>query len=214
MTNPERDDALIAEKKRLADMLDAIVAVSSGGYAFDVTPLARAAALLRGDEPAKPDRYLEIWREANAAYWSDLHQEPTVRESDQAAAAVLRRHFEPSAEAVEAARFYDVAGSRAGSILARFVLSLQDETPVTERHLALVSDEQIKQIANRFLGWRLPEDFRPDNGISFEPEFNKEWNAKQGRPPQRRTPTGTNLFSYTQAEAMVRYMIDGAKGGS
>lgn len=76
------------------------------------------------------------------------------------------------------------------------------------------NEEQIKQMVTRFLGWRLPEDFRPDDGISFEPEFNKEWNASQGKPPQRRTPTGTNLFSYTQAEAMVRYMIDGAKGGA
>lgn len=25
----------------------------------------------------------------------------------------------------------------------------------------------------------------------------------------RRTPTGTNLFDATQAEAMVRYMVDG-----
>jgi glutaredoxin len=69
------------------------------------------------------------------------------------------------------------------------------------------SEDQIKHMTNRFLGWRLPEDFRPDDGISFEPEFNKEWNASQGKPPQRRTPTGTNLFSYTQAEAMVRYML-------
>ncbi len=35
----------------------------------------------------------------------------------------------------------------------------------------------------------------------------KEWNASQGKPPQRRTPTGTNLFNATQAEAMVRYML-------
>ena len=69
------------------------------------------------------------------------------------------------------------------------------------------SEDQIKHMTNRFLGWKLPEDFRPDDGISFEPEFNKEWNASQGKPPQRRTPTGTNLFSYTQAEAMVRYML-------
>lgn len=74
-------------------------------------------------------------------------------------------------------------------------------------------DDLVKHMTNRFLGWKLPEDFHPDDGISFEPFFNVEWNAKQGKPPQRRTPTGTNLFNYTQAEAMVRYMIDGAKGG-
>lgn len=95
----ERDEALIAEawnnlpygRRPPRDCIE---------LAAEVLRLER----LRGDEPAKPDRYLEIWREANAAYWSDLHQEPTVRESDQAAAAVLRRHFEPPSEVVEAAR--------------------------------------------------------------------------------------------------------------
>ena len=47
---------------------------------------------LRGDEPAKPDRYLEIWQEAFKA-WDGLYCA-----NDRAAAAVLRRHFEPSAE--------------------------------------------------------------------------------------------------------------------
>ena len=48
-------------------------------------------------------------------------------------------------------------------------------------------EEQIKQMVTRFLGWKLPDDFHPDDGISFEPFFNIEWNAKQGKPPQRRT---------------------------
>ncbi len=69
------------------------------------------------------------------------------------------------------------------------------------------SEDQIKQMVTRFLCWKLPDDFHPDDGISFEPFFNVEWNAKQGKPPQRRTPTGTNLFTSTQAEAMVRYML-------
>lgn len=72
-----------------------------------------------------------------------------------------------------------------------------------------LTDEQVKHMANRFLGWKLPENFHPDDGISFEPEFNKEWNAAQGKPPQRRTPTGTNLFNYTQAVEMVKHMIEG-----
>ena len=72
-----------------------------------------------------------------------------------------------------------------------------------------MTDEQIKYMADRFLGWRLPENFNPDAGISFEPEFNKEWNAKQGNPPQRHEPVGTNLFSADPAEAMVRHMLEG-----
>jgi hypothetical protein len=69
-----------------------------------------------------------------------------------------------------------------------------------------MTDEQIKQMANRFLGWKLPADFHPDDGISFTPDYNvgTQW-------PGRHEPTGTNLFSYTQAEAMVRYMAEGLK---
>jgi hypothetical protein len=72
-----------------------------------------------------------------------------------------------------------------------------------------MTDEQIKHMVNRFLMWRLPENFHPDAGISFEPEFNVEWNAKYGRPPQRHQPVGTNLFDADQAEAMVRHMTEG-----
>jgi hypothetical protein len=72
-----------------------------------------------------------------------------------------------------------------------------------------MTDEQIKHMVERFLCWRLPENFNPDAGISFAPEFNVEWNAKQGLPPQRHTPTGTNLFDYTQATAMIRHLVEG-----
>jgi hypothetical protein len=64
-------------------------------------------------------------------------------------------------------------------------------------------------MANRFLGWKLPENFNPDAGIKFEPEFNVEYNAKRGLPPARHEPTGTNLFDYTQAEAMIRHLVEG-----
>lgn len=84
------------------------------------------------------------------------------------------------------------------------VKELEAERPAV---VVVPREEQIKQMVTRFLGWKLPEDFHPDDGISFEPFFNVEWNAKQGKPPQRRTPTGTNLFTSTQAEAMVRYML-------
>lgn len=72
-----------------------------------------------------------------------------------------------------------------------------------------MNDAQIKHMVDRFLRWKLPYDFRPDAGISFEPEFNKEFMASQGKLPMRHEPVGTNLFDASQAEAMVRYMIDG-----
>jgi len=65
------------------------------------------------------------------------------------------------------------------------------------------TNDQIKHMVDRFLQWRLPENFNPDGGISFKrienthaPDF--------PYPP----PTGTNLLDATQAEEMVRYMID------
>lgn len=66
----------------------------------------------------------------------------------------------------------------------------------------------VKRMVDRFLGWRLPEHFRPDAGISFNPEYNVEFNAKYGKPPALHQPTGTNLFDATQAEAMIRYMLN------
>lgn len=72
-----------------------------------------------------------------------------------------------------------------------------------------MTDEQIKHMVNRFLGWKLPQNFRPDAGISFAAEYNVEYNAQQGRPPSRHEPVGTNLLDATQADAMVRYMLEG-----
>lgn len=72
-----------------------------------------------------------------------------------------------------------------------------------------MTEEQIKHMVSRFLSWRLPESFQPDDGISFNPEYNVEFNAARGKPPARRTPSGTNLFDTGQAEAMVRYMLEG-----
>ena len=69
------------------------------------------------------------------------------------------------------------------------------------RQQETLAESQIKHLVDRFLGWRLPKNFNPDDGISakrpnYAPEV--EW-----------APSGTNLFDATQAEAMVRYMIEG-----
>jgi hypothetical protein len=72
-----------------------------------------------------------------------------------------------------------------------------------------MTDEQIKYMVDRFLGWRLPEHFNPDGGITFNPEYNVEFNASRGLPPARHQPSGTNLFGADQAETMVRYMVEG-----
>lgn len=63
---------------------------------------------------------------------------------------------------------------------------------------------KVKHMVDRFLAWKLPENFNPDAGISFKPEFNE-----QTAHPTRHQPTGTNLFDARQAEAMIRHMLDG-----
>lgn len=68
-------------------------------------------------------------------------------------------------------------------------------------------DKVMNEIVNRFLQWKLPKDFMPDAGISFEPEFNKESMARYGKPPMRNEPVGTNLLTAIQAEEMVRYIL-------
>jgi hypothetical protein len=57
----------------------------------------------------------------------------------------------------------------------------------------------IDSMARRFLSWRLPDDFCPDAGISFEKPRNPHW-----------WPVGTNLFTAEQAEQMVRHMLAAA----
>lgn len=67
-----------------------------------------------------------------------------------------------------------------------------------------MTDEQIKHMVDRFLAWKLPNNFNPDAGISFKAEFNEHTDH-----PMRHEPVGTNLFSATQAEEMVRHMLEG-----
>ena len=64
--------------------------------------------------------------------------------------------------------------------------------------------EAVKYMVQRFLSWRLPENFNPDAGISFKPTFNDHLPV-----PMKHNPTGTNLFDYTQAKAMVEHMLEG-----
>jgi hypothetical protein len=67
----------------------------------------------------------------------------------------------------------------------------------------MLSKSQIKHMVDRFLGWKLPENFAPDAGISFKPAFNEHT-----AHPSKHEPSGTNLFDATQADAMVRYMVE------
>ena len=67
-----------------------------------------------------------------------------------------------------------------------------------------LTDVQIKHMVDRFLGWKLPESFSPDGGVSFKRTFNDHLPT-----PTKNEPSGTNVFDAEQATAMVRYMVDG-----
>lgn len=69
-----------------------------------------------------------------------------------------------------------------------------------------MKDEQIKHMVDRFLGWKLPENFNPDCGIHFDADAAKKMNPRNARYE----PVGTNLFTATEATAMVRYMAEEA----
>ena len=72
-----------------------------------------------------------------------------------------------------------------------------------ERKLdAMQAERQIKSMVDRFLGWKLPENFSPDGGISFQKTANENTSHER-----KNEPTGTNLFDALQAEEMVRYML-------
>ena len=68
-----------------------------------------------------------------------------------------------------------------------------------------MTDEQIKHMVDRFLAWKLPDDFNPDGGISFRRTFNEHMSFG----PMKHEPYGTNVFNATQADEMVRHMIEG-----
>lgn len=75
----------------------------------------------------------------------------------------------------------------------------------TQEGQKLVTDEMV----NRFLNWKLPENFSPDCGISF-----KKMHSENGPwGPQKHEPTGTNLFDANQARAMLEYVFEQRQEG-
>jgi hypothetical protein len=82
----------------------------------------------------------------------------------------------------------------------------QDPLSIAEARAEKAEAERealIKHMVDRFLGWKLPENFRPDCGIHFDADAAKKLNPRNGRYE----PNGTNLLDATQAQAMVRHML-------
>lgn len=64
--------------------------------------------------------------------------------------------------------------------------------------------DQIKRMVDRFLMWRLPPNFSPDNGISFKKVV---YDGMSLENQGAHWPVGANLLDATQAEAMVRHLL-------
>ena len=69
----------------------------------------------------------------------------------------------------------------------------------------MLTDEQIKHMRDRFLGWKLPDNFNPDGGVKFDAYGAQKLNPNNAKYE----PSGTNLLDAQQAEQMIRYMLDG-----
>lgn len=74
-----------------------------------------------------------------------------------------------------------------------------------DRAITVLSEDQIKHMRDRFLHWPVPEGLNPDGGFrNYDPVINKG-----SEHEHRLQDTGTNLLDATQAEAMVRYLVEG-----
>lgn len=78
-------------------------------------------------------------------------------------------------------------------------LALSTYKEMCEGKRKTISD--IEKATQRFLGWRLPEPWNPDGGISYK-------RPNYAHPPADHDwPTGTNLFDYSQTKAMIEYIL-------
>lgn len=57
-----------------------------------------------------------------------------------------------------------------------------------------LTEDQIKQMADRLMVWKLPDNFSPDGGITFKQYHPNVW------------PVGTNLLTHEQACDMLRFI--------
>jgi hypothetical protein len=68
-------------------------------------------------------------------------------------------------------------------------------TPNTHKSIEEMKKEVIRKLVDRFLGWQLPYDFKPDGGI-FYSENEKTM-----------APIGTNLLTAVQAQQMFEKLL-------
>jgi hypothetical protein len=81
---------------------------------------------------------------------------------------------------------------------------LEQRNKELEAELAQIRERKkisVGAMVAAFLGWKLPTDFSPDAGISFDSEYGEKWGM----------PTGTNLLHAGQARQMVEHILCGCE---
>lgn len=75
-------------------------------------------------------------------------------------------------------------------------------SPPTEQCATTATKDAVLKIAvDRFLRWKMPENFMPDRYIAF--------NVAEARNDPHGWPTGTNLFTATEAREMFEHCLAG-----
>lgn len=97
-----------------------------------------------------------------------------------------------SEESADAMRFSQAAQNVAQAALS--IDGLKGSVP---------SEDELDQMVNRFLSWRLPDPWCPDGGIHFDADGAKKFDRRN----MRYEPTGTNLFDATQARKMILHLL-------
>ena len=214
-----RIDRLDGNAHGSTDALRSALADAMTQAELDLTSAHAEICKLQGLDPDKHD--WPAWSApANTFRWFKILRENFGIEDGRVRAALSSSSAEiPRNSQVDALR--EVLEECIDDILATAVFDgipkfEAERNPVILRARAALSgtspmetemtEAQIKHMVDRFLMWRLPQNFNPDAGISYKrPNYAPEVDA---------TPQGTNLFDARQATEMIHHMLEGLPGGS
>jgi hypothetical protein len=165
--------------------------------------VTEGCAIQLSDDDWNPYELLDVVRHSLAASTPAVIVEriaECLRQQKQTQRAALAAPV--SAPGVDEVRRVMPKGASLRDYLAR--LGCGELKPVDQMELANMLDDSIDVAVDHFLAWELPQDFHPDNGISFT--------APHPRPPFT-WPVGTNLFTAVQAKAMFQHCLASGPSG-
>lgn len=124
-----------------------------------------------------------------------LEHQLALAETLQAVIAKAPRHevVKPNPEAPAEYAIHLTFGLGEDNEIVRFNPTPETTSPIAP---SAVTDAMV----SRFLGWTVPNDFQPDNGVSFDRE-------RLDLNPAHGLPMGTNILDADQARAMLEHVI-------